>query len=1215
MPWATLIDGVLWAVSLAVSISLARLVYRRRELPAKLYFFVVLALIVPQLYHLGSSLIIVLAALLPLSWDPNALVAMQTATPLDIAAMVISAALILHLVLVFPKESRLAGTWRWALVALYIPAVVLAVVTLSQLILVPEDFAAFWGTNSLRARDPTPQAAFAVFVLGLAMLRLLLLLMSRPAAAVRRQVTWLMFGLGVAGGIAFLGSALPVLLGASSQAIIVPGWKQLSILALLGAFGLAIYRYDIFDVVAIANRIVVYGIFMVSITLLYLALATLLGHLLRNLAPGLALTLVAILTTLLVVLIAQPLRDAIQDLVDGAFHRYQMDHQQLLRDYSRELAMLTDVPHLLDRIAGQIVAALHPMGLAIVLARQDAGFRVALSRGTAQSHPLWQEANRFEPDALVLSQLAKRTEPLYLPWHAHELAERQRSQWERLGSTGVHVLVPMHLREALVGWFALWPKASDLAYTGRDLQFLSDLADHSCMALENARLFGEMQQRVAELATVSMVSSAISSSLDLEQVLETIVESVIQVVGCDKSAIFVLGDSGQELSLRMSRGLSQAYVEGSRRLSVGLDNRTMAVATGRLLVSPDIYSDPRLADLVPVAVQEGYRAVIDVPLDGREGPLGVLSVYFADIHQPSELELEVLTTFANHASIAIENARLYASVAGERDQTRLLYEQTDAALARRLAELTSIEEISRQLTQVLDVRRVMTVVLERALQATRAPRGIIALHDLDRSRLRLVAQVGYPAELNRYESEPWPLSRGITGRVARTGESSLIADVSQDPDYWQVLPTTRSQMTVPIHHERGVLGVISLEGEARGFFTRENLRFVQLLAEHAAIGIHNAQLFQQVRDARDQLQAVLDSTHDAVIVLDRDGRVVLTNPRTSEMLGGEAKEWLEATTFLEPSSLDESVVLRTMELDAQRLKSMIRQVCDSPQETVGIDFSFKREGVLKYVEGTTSPMVSASGAVLGHVAVLRDVTHQRELEQFRDDLTSMVIHNLQGPLAAILSSLEMLQEGSAHDPDTDRELVRIALTSGRDLQERIESLLWIRRLEEKQVPLDLDLLPLPDLIQPVSDEYLSLAQSAGVRLHVHVPSDLIVDVDPEIVKRVFANLIENAIKFTAAGGEISIEAGLVPDGQFVLCSVADTGSGIPKGLQQTIFEKFRRGDPAQNQRRRGMGIGLHYCKLAMEAHGGQIWVESEEGQGSTFFLTLPTAAANQGRAP
>ena len=345
--------------------------------------FVVLALIVPQLYHLGSSLIIVLAALLPLSWDPNALVAMQTATPLDIAAMVISAALILHFVLVFPKESRLAGTWRWALVALYIPAVVLAVVTLSQLILVPEDFAAFWGTNSLRARDPTPQAAFAVFVLGLAMLRLLLLLMSRPAAAVRRQVTWLMFGLGVAGGIAFLGPALPVLLGASSQAIIVPGWKQLSILALLGAFGLAIYRYDIFDVVAIANRIVVYGIFMVSITLLYLALATLLGHLLRNLAPGLALTLVAILTTLLVVLIAQPLRDAIQDLVDGAFHRYQMDHQQLLRDYSRELAMLTDVPHLLDRIAGQIVAALHPMGLAIVLARQDAGFRVVIAPGFA----------------------------------------------------------------------------------------------------------------------------------------------------------------------------------------------------------------------------------------------------------------------------------------------------------------------------------------------------------------------------------------------------------------------------------------------------------------------------------------------------------------------------------------------------------------------------------------------------------------------------------------------------------------------------------------------------------------------------------------------------------------------------------------------------------------------------------------------------------------
>lgn len=1209
MPWATLIDGILWAVSLAVSMSLARLVYRRRELPAKLYLFLLLVLIVPQLYYLGSTLIVVLEALLPLAWDPSAWATTQLVTPLDIAAGVVSAALILHLVLVFPKESQLFPAWRWALVIVYIPAALLATITLSQLILTAEDYAAFWGRNSLRVQSHTPQLVFIVLCLGSSVLRLLSLLLARVAAAVQRQVMWLMLGLGTAGVISFLGAILPELLGASPQTLTVPGWKQLTILALLGTFALAIYRYHMFDVVAIANRIVVYGILMVSITLLYLALATLLGHFLQSLAPGLALALIAILTTLLIVLIVQPLRDAIQDLVDGAFHRYQMDHQQLLRDYSRELAMLTDVPHLLDRIAGQVVAAMHPAGLAIVLARQGGEFRVELSRGAARSQPLWQESARFARESAVVCHLQKRTQPLYLPWHGHDLPENQQADWEGLAGSGLSVLIPMHIREALVGWFALWPKASDLAYTGRDLQFLSDLADQSCMALENARLFGEMQQRVAELTTVSMVSSAISSTLDLEQVLETIVESVVQVIGCDKSAIFVLDDSGLELNLRNSRGLSQAYIDNSRRLSVGPDNRAIAVATRRLLVSPDIFSDPRLADLAPLAAQEGYRAVIDVPLDGRDGPLGVLSVYFADIHQPTNLEIEVLTTFANHASIAIENARLYAAATGERDRTRLLYEQTDAALARRLDELTSIEAISRQLTGVLDVRRVMTVVLERALQATNAPRGIIALNDPEGDRLRLVAQVGYPAELDRYEREPWPLTQGISGRVARTGKPALVTDVSQDADYWEVLPTAQSQMTVPILYDEGVMGVISLESDELGFFTRENLRFLQLLAEHAAIGIHNAQLFQQVRDARDQLQAVLDSTHDGVIVLDRGGNVVLANPRTSDLLGAEAKEWLEGASLLEPSALDQSDVLRDMELDTGAVKAMIRQVRDNPEEAAQIAFSLKKEGVLRYIEGTTSPMLAASGEVLGHVAVLRDVTHQRELEQFRDDLTSMVIHNLQGPLAAILSSLEMLQETDLRDPNTDRELVRIALTSGRDLQQRIESLLWIRRLEEKEVPLDLDTLALPDLIYPVMEEYLPLARAADVGLGARVSSDLIVKVDPEIVRRVFANLVDNAIKFTAAGGNIEIGAGVEPGsgGHFALCSVTDTGSGIPKGVQRTIFEKFRRGDPVQNRRRKGMGIGLHYCKLAVEAHGGRIWVESKEGDGSRFLLTLPMA--------
>lgn len=1210
MPWTLLTDAILWAVTLAVSIHLARLVHRREGVPARLFRGSVVALAIPQCHYLVSQCAAGLAWFFPQLVSQQSLDSLGSFWPLDIAATVAFASLSLHLFLIFPTESRVIRAWRWTPLLIYLPGAFLAAVMLSHIPLGSEAYAAFWGLDRLGLPNAAPQILFIIAAVLIALARVAVIYVSRATTLVRQQLAWILWGLLLGGGIVLATDYLPFLLGRASLVGLVPGLRQLPILLLLGAFALSMRRHQFVDVALIVNRSVVYSALAVVIAALYLLVATVLGSFCRAVWADLGAPAVAFLTTLIVVLVAPPLRDAIQRLANRLFWRPPTDYQQLLQDHSRLLTTLVSLPRLLDMLAEHLEKTFHPVGLAVVLSENEKGYRVVLSQGHLAAQPLWHKDALLAPDHFVPRQLQDRNKPLYLPWHAYSSIEQQRVEWLELERSGAHLFVPMVLRGDLVGWLVLGPKSSGLAYARREVDFVSALVDQSCVALENARLYGEMQQRVTELAMLAMVSSAISSSLDVEQVLQSIVESVTQVMGCTQSALFELSEDGAELSLRIAKGLSPSFTQSARHLLVSSDNRAAAILLKQPFIVPDILAEPQLAGISPTAEQEGYRAMIDVPLTGREGLIGVLSVYFAEVHHPTDDELEVLTTFANEAAIAIENARLHAAVTHERDRVRQLYEETHAALARRVEELTAVQEISRQLTSTLDEEQVLDLVLDRAVQATQADRGIIALYQPGQPWLWLLAQKGYPPEADRYRTEPWPADAGITGRVARTGMLALVPDVRQDPDYAEMSTASRSQLSVPVIHENQTIGVITLENDRPAAFTEEHVRFIELVAEHAAIAIHNAQLFQQVTEGRDRLQAILNSTSDIVIVLDVNGRVILVNPRLREILGPSIADWLQSASLLDLASLLASPAFQATDIGMEQVTQWVQRVLTEPDRPVDIAFGFHDGRQERRLDGTASPVFSASGEVIGWVAVLRDVTHQWEVEQFREDLTSMVIHNLQGPLAAVISSLEMLREEGGLESEMHTELLRIALGSGQKLYERIESLLWIRRLEDKNMPLDVSNVPLPIVVHAVLDEYTSLATALKIDLEADCPEDLPhVLVDEEIIGRVFSNLLDNALKYTPAGG--SIRVGATPDrgreGEWVMCTVADTGPGIPQGIAQVIFDKFRRGEQAQGTRRRGMGIGLHFCRVAVEAHGGRIWVESQVGQGSTFCFTLPAA--------
>lgn len=899
------------------------------------------------------------------------------------------------------------------------------------------------------------------------------------------------------------------------------------------------------------------------------------------------------------------LRSILVELADLPVRRW-IRYRQGLQEFARALTGPVTEDSFVALMAEQIESLLRPCGLAIVLAREQGAFDTVLARGDLADQILWRPGTRFKALHPIPAGLESKGCLVDIARLLRQMPPSQQEIWRQVQSSGVVLIVPMHLLGRLVGWAALGPKRSRMRYDQADRGFLAALGDQSAVALGTARLQGEMQQRCSELTMLAAASSALSLSLDLEQVLNTIVDSALKVIHCDKSAIFELSEDGETLGLRLSRGLSEAYCEASRALPVDRSGRARAVVTREPLIVADVFREPNVEGYHSLASQEGYRAVIDLPLLARDGMLGLLSVYYCDVHHPTPVEVEVLTTFANQAAIAIANARLYDSVTRERDRARDLYVQANAALASRVEELTAIEEISRRLTASLDLQQVMDVVLEQSVQAARADRGVIWLYDAERQGLRPVAEEGFSL-IAHYQHELWPDSLGITGRVARTGLPALVPDVDQDADYYMGAESTRSQLSVPILHEGRSIGIITLESDRPNAFGVEHLHFAELLADHAAIGIHNAQLFQQAMEGRDRLQAILHSTRDAVLVFDTHGYVILANRAVEEWFGPGIKRLIDTVSILDAVAAPDSFLYRVTDLDPNRLAAFLDSTDGGGDEGVEMAFNFRQGSRHLYIEATIAPVLNALGDVFGWVTVMRDMTRQRELERFREDLTSMVIHNLQGPLSAVISSLETLLEMKEAGEEMADQLLSIALESGRKLHSRIGTVLWLRRLEDREIPLARHAAPLSNVVENVLDEYRAIANVSRVTMRSVLPPDLpCVLMDEEVISRVLSNLLDNALKFTPAHGRIEVRAVVekANDAEAIVCSVADTGPGIAAQMRETIFHKFYQGDDWIGKRR-GMGIGLHYCKLAVEAHGGRIWVDCEEGQGSVFSFTLP----------
>ncbi len=597
----------------------------------------------------------------------------------------------------------------------------------------------------------------------------------------------------------------------------------------------------------------------------------------------------------------------------------------------------------------------------------------------------------------------------------------------------------------------------------------------------------------------------------------------------------------------------------------------------------DTLNDSRWISRPNQANKEVSGSVLCIPFLVRNKAIGAITLHKAGIAQFDDDDLNLLTAISNQATSSINNARLFE------------------ASQRQLKISALLNEASRAINSSLDVNKIMQSLLAQMNEFINAEGISIAL--VDKLTDELVYQVAEGAGANEIVGFRLPSNQGLSGWVMKHSKPALVTDTSMDSRFTQSgdLRTghrTKAMICAPMEFKGTVLGTIQAINPYNGIFTQEHLDLLINLANIASTALANAQQFAQTQAAESRYTSLFHDTVNPIVLTDLDGNIVEVNQCGTSFWGFERSHML--TMHIKDLHPNSDEFPRVTSLRTKQVK----------QFTSG---TLTKEKVLIPVE------VYAKQTIYGNNELLQwihhDISKQVELEEMRQDLTAMLFHDLQSPLGNVISSLELLTfELSPNNESPVSIMLDIAKRSSRRLETLIRSLLDINRLEAGNPISAQTAVNIYNLIDEVKEiERPNFEQRQIEVIYDLMPGIPPVFVEEDMIRRVLINLFNNALKYSRGSKLVTISATAQPDENSVFISVSDKGEGIPPKYRELVFDKFERikeGDSAS----KGLGLGLAFCRLAVEAHGGHIWVDDAPGGGARFNFTLPAVIQEEPEA-
>ncbi len=526
-------------------------------------------------------------------------------------------------------------------------------------------------------------------------------------------------------------------------------------------------------------------------------------------------------------------------------------------------------------------------------------------------------------------------------------------------------------------------------------------------------------------------------------------------------------------------------------------------------------------------------------------------------------------------------------VEGEDEVGRLgeAFESMRLGLKKRLEELSLLLDISRTVSATLELERGLSPILQGAIQATAA----ISV------RLTLLDETGTTAErafvkkqtaTAKWEARPY--LDEASWRVIKTRRPLIITNApraASTVDPALIEAGVGAMIGLPLLVQDRIAGLIWIDYPTPRTFSESESGFLSTLASQAAVVIENARLFEAVESERGRLATILSSTSDAILVTDQANRVLLVNPAAEQSFGLDASEVVGRP-------------LPQVVADGQLDKLLTRPTDGQGRETL------TREIVLpdgRILYASASPIIDGEGQITGRVAVMRDITHLKQLDDMKSEFVNTVSHDLRSPLTFMRGYTTMIPMVGQVNPK-QQEFIENIVKGIEQMTELIDDLLDIGKIEAgvgvTMAPCQID-----KIIKGVVDSLRGQADIKRLKLETRLPDHLPAVIgDQTLLRQAITNLLDNAIKYTPAG---SVTVGVEEKDSQIVISIRDTGLGIAPADQMRLFEKFYRAKRRETVKIKGTGLGLAIVKSIAESHDGRVWVESKLGAGSTFYLALP----------
>jgi signal transduction histidine kinase len=703
----------------------------------------------------------------------------------------------------------------------------------------------------------------------------------------------------------------------------------------------------------------------------------------------------------------------------------------------------------------------------------------------------------------------------------------------------------------------------------------------TALASENAALFRQEAERRAHVEALNQVGAALSSELDKARLLHLIAQTARDLTGAGFAAFTLRPEDGssERFHLAAATGLTPQQETILRRMPLG----------GEGVLAP-IYQEQRLVR-VDDATKDGravgqprghvlVRSFLGAPLLGRDGRmLGGLLLGHSQPEQFTEEHEALLKGLAAQASVALENARLYEQARARAEELEAVIESMvdGVALHNARGELVRENRAAQRMGEVTGTS-LATLLLQEVV-------GVC-----------LCTRENLPLALGER-----PTRRALLGETIRSMDLRVLWDAGAE---WEL-----NVSAAPLHGpQQAVEGAVTVFRDVT----------VQRRQER------EARLYAESEDRRRLLQTILDELPSGIFIVEsEESRLVLANRAAEATWGVRWQTGKPASDFFGASGV------RIFQGDGRPMPIEHLASVQVFQQAEPIRYL---QEVIRRSDGTTLPVLvsavqfpafiadqpqEAGGTVARPLAaiVMQDISALKEAERLKDEFVALVSHELKNPLTSIKGYTQLLRSQlEAREGVSLSEREQLCLRVVEEEADRLSALasdvIDVSRLQSGRLVLRLDELDLVALVRQVAERLQITTKAHTLNLSA-APDSIWLRGDRNRLEQVLLNLLGNAIKYTPQGGPIDIAVTQAEDGQSTQVRIHDGGIGIPQEQQARLFARFSRASNASAYGITGTGLGLFLCRELIERHGGRIWLESEEGKGSTFTFLLPLTPSDE----